>query len=174
MKVNFFLSDSRFFDSLDTLLVGSVFAYGGGSTAEGNCLLPDTFILLSDKSEKKIQDIEIGDMVLSYDPISGKYLENKVISIDRKFVQGYLRINKTLKITHDHPLSLSSGIWKEAGEIVVGDSLYTYDGKGNTVTSVEEISGRQVVFNLHLEKQCKSYFADSYLVHDYYTKKLEE
>jgi len=71
------------------------------------CFLAGTPIALSDGTEKPIEDVKVGDIVLSYD----EERKSNVASIVKKTFyhpeeqsNGYLVINNKLKVTPNHPV----------------------------------------------------------------------
>lgn len=55
--------------------------YNGEETHCGKCVAEDTEVLMSDYSKKKIQDIIIGDTILSYDRTKKLIISNKVLNV---------------------------------------------------------------------------------------------
>jgi len=90
------------------------------------CLPKDSQILISNGTYKKIEDINIGDKIISYN-LKNKNFEHKEV-ID-KFSNGKKRLirlntekNDSLVVTENHPILTPNG-WKKADEIVLKDKV---------------------------------------------------
>ena len=80
------------------------------------CFLAETPISLADGTEKRIEDVKVGDMV-----INGEGEPGKVCAVFVHVVSDYLIIND-IKVTANHPLLTGKG-WRPAGAVVEGDYL---------------------------------------------------
>jgi prepilin-type N-terminal cleavage/methylation domain-containing protein len=135
---------------------------GGTQTVEGQivglgttgCFSGDTMVYMADGSQKMIQDMEIGDMVLSYNKETGETTEGEVGYIfynDPEAVRSYLEISisegKKIKVTKLHRLYGEEGL-KEAQEYNVGDKLLSVNGTYVTITEIERIPDSIATFNL--------------------------
>lgn len=87
------------------------------------CLHPDTQILMSDGSIKKIKDVTIGDNVVTVNEVTGE-LENKpVVKLHNnlnKGVQMYeieMSNGDIIKITGNHKVKLLNGDWKKVEDL---------------------------------------------------------
>ena len=84
------------------------------------CLLKNTLVTTSD-GEKKIQDIKVGDKVLTH-----KNRYRNVIAKQKLQKKKYLKVKlsngKELKITHDDEVLTKNG-WTEIGKMKVGDKI---------------------------------------------------
>jgi len=158
---------------------------GGGGTG-GGCLVYGTLILLPDGSSKKIEDLELGDLVktvsitgldseqedawktFSTDTFTPSEESSVVMGIQKSQYGYYFLINQELKITFEHPLlTLREGIhaFKRANNLVVGDRIYHYTLGLQEITSIERIDETVNVVNINVESQ-DTYFAENYLVHN--------
>lgn len=156
---------------------------GGGG---GGCLVYGTLILLPDGTAKKIEDLELGDLVktvaisgldseqedawktFSTDTFTPSEESTVVVGIQKSQYGYYFLINQELKITFEHPLLvLREGIYafKRAIDLVVGDSIYHYTLGLQEITSFERINETVNVVNINVESQ-DTYFAENYLVHN--------
>lgn len=135
------------------------------SAEGGGCFAEDTEILMSDGSRKNIEDVKIGDYILTRkNERDQKLVKAKVTSAHEAEVDGYLIINGQLKITPNHILFVNSE-WKQAGDIQIGDALADADGKIIAVDSIEWQQGKFSVYNLEIENQ-HTFFADNIWVHN--------
>jgi uncharacterized protein YfaS (alpha-2-macroglobulin family) len=144
-------------DSLEGIIAYS--AEGGG------CFLEGTQVLMSGGKTKNIEDIKIGEYVLTRKSEDSQDLvKAKVTDIHSNEEPGYLVINRVLKVTPNHILYVN-GEWKEAGNMQPGDILTDSSGNSVTVTSVEWQKAKAKVHNLTVDKY-NTYFADGLFVHN--------
>lgn len=111
-----------------------------------NCFPAGTKIKMSNGIDKNIEDIVVGDIVISFN-ISTKTLENKEVTnvYSRKsadFVEYEMENGIKLKCTEDHP------IFTKNYELISQrpPDFYIYDGIESTDTNVEFASKGNVVY----------------------------
>ncbi len=135
------------------------------SAEGGGCFLSGTKILMSDGKEKNIEDVKVGDYVLTYTSDSSKKLvKAKVLATQKAVDPGYLIINGNLKVTPDH-IIMANGVWREAGSVQFGDELLSSNGDKVKVYSIEWQRGKVDVYNLTVDKY-HTYFANGLYVHN--------
>lgn len=91
-------------------------------------------IVLSNKSNKKIIDVKVGDKLLTLDK-NHKLVETKVKKLIKRDVNEWFQItinNKIYFVTPEHPFFTTKGI-KNASELKIGDEIYN-------ITSTEKMS----------------------------------
>ncbi|MBT3817370.1 MAG: hypothetical protein HOE80_04160 [Candidatus Magasanikbacteria bacterium] len=131
----------------------------------GGCFSGDTKILMEDGSEKKIEEIQSGDTVLTFlDEKENLLVRGKVTSVHNVKVAGYLILNENLKITPNHILYVNDE-WKEAGLIQIGDILRNRDGNEEKVYSIEWQKGEFDVYNLEIDTY-HTFIAEGIWVHN--------
>ncbi len=133
---------------------------------EGTCFLAGTKITMADGSLKNIEDIDAGDVVRSYDDVSGSFVDSRVkkllsYSKDR-MTDYYVVINDELRVTPNHILFVNNE-WVEAGKLSVGDVLFDVAGRKISLFSVEKRFSKELSFDLLIESG-NAYFADGFLV----------
>lgn len=169
----FFNNNARFTDSLNDLLDIGVYAQSGGcggssSSKADVCFLPDVEITLFDKTRKRIDEIVIGDIVFSYDPIINKTFESKVVNAEHHTrTDGYFIINNHLKVTDDHPIWVNNS-WIKVKDIKKDNLLLNFNNKTESVESIEYIEGEVEVYNIKVEGESTTYFANEVLVNSYW------
>lgn len=150
-----------------------IFGGAGGlnqanQAAVQNCFIPDTLISMSDGSQKPIQDIETGDLVLSYNTDTKQVFRAQVGKVFKHAPEDmgeyYLLINERIGVTPNHPLYIN-GEWQNAEVIAFGDSLLTPDGV-TSVRSLTRIYRQVTTYNLHIDDDNHNYFADGVLAHN--------
>lgn len=126
------------------------------------CFVAGTSISIAN-GFKFIEDICVGDNVISYD----EDLEIKEISTVTKTFKHisdrYLVINDYLKVTPNHPIFLD-GIWVNAGDLVIGDIL-SGEYLSVEIESIVSVDEETETFNLEVEPN-HTYYADGILVHN--------
>lgn len=142
--------------SLEGVLVNQ--AEGGGCFAEG------TPVLMSDGKLKNIEDVKVGDYVLTRTEKDNKLVKAKVTRTHATEENGYLILNGNLKVTANHIMWINSK-WQEAGNIQIGDTLVDSQGKTISISSLEWQRGKFQVYNLEIEKY-HTYFAGGVWVHN--------
>lgn len=119
---------------------------GGGSV----CFLEGTSILMPDGSLKNIEDVRLGDSVLSYNEEADEWLSALVTKLyhhtsEEMTTDYYLLINDELCVTPNHPV-LVDGDWVFAGDLSVGDRF-----GGNIIKSIERIYKPVPTYNFEVE-----------------------
>ncbi len=109
-----------------------------------------------------IEDIAIGNDVLTYNENTGNIETNKVLHTFSHSTPDYLIIND-LKVTENHPIYVNGEIMR-ADAIQIGDVMTGLNGEVE-VTEIERITGVIDVYNLEVENN-HNYFADGILVHN--------
>ncbi len=122
-----------------------------GVCPEGLCFLGGTQILMADGSQKNIEDIQIGDIVKSYDERTDIISTDKIVNVfhdkpDQMVDDHYLLINNDLGVTPDHSLYINNE-WIQARDLKIGDTFL--QGK---VTLIEKIFERVPTYNLETAK----------------------
>ncbi|MEI6532312.1 MAG: MG2 domain-containing protein [Candidatus Roizmanbacteria bacterium] len=134
---------------------------GGG----GGCFLEGTPIKMNNGADKIIENINVGDVVLSrISPSVNILIPDVVTRTFRHIVSEYLTINETIKVTPIHRIYVNKE-WKQASEIQVGDEVVGVDGNIIRVTKISHHTGRFVVYNFTTEKT-HTYFASGIYVHN--------
>ncbi len=135
-------------------------------TAEmGGCFLADTQILMSDGSTKSIEQVKMGDRILTKSsPDMTGLAAAKVTGTHSTTEDGYIIINAELRLTPSHILFVND-TWKTAAEVTFGDLLSDQFGNSVPVESIEWQAGQTSVYNLEVEKY-HTFIADGYYVHN--------
>ena len=147
----------------------ATFANDGGSkvmscTVGLHCFLKGTQILMADGSHKNIEDVQVGDTVMSYDTETGKYIGSAVVKTTKNDMDKYYIVNDTLKVTPGHVLFVN-GQWTVSNDMKVGDQLLNANGERVTITSLKEIDATVDVYDLITEEP-HDFYAENYLVHN--------
>lgn len=136
-----------------------------GAAEMGGCFLGNTKISMADGSLKNIEDIKIGDVILTREnDFSSRLSKDTVVRKFEHIVGEYLVINGSLKVTSVHRMFVN-GRWKTAGEIRTGDFFVDFNGKSVRVNSIQKVLSRVKVYNFETAR-LHTYFADSVYVHN--------
>ncbi len=101
--------------------------------------------------------------MVSQDP-SGTRVERRVIRTHRTLATSFLEINGSPMVTPDHPF-LANGSWTDAGELVVGSTLRSFDGRPVDVLSLQVVRRGVRVYNISVDVD-HTFFANGVLVHN--------
>ncbi|HUW21212.1 MAG TPA: Ig-like domain-containing protein [Candidatus Bathyarchaeia archaeon] len=149
--------------SLDRINANINLGSKGGSG--GGCFLPETQILVRGGSSKRIDEIQVGDIILTREDIeSTRLVEARVEKVFVHQVNEYLLVNGNLRVTPVHRLFVNNR-WQIAGDLKVGDKLVDYTGQAVEVFSIEEKYGSFKVYNLQIADY-RTYFANGFWVHN--------
>lgn len=85
------------------------------------CFLPNNKVVLSNGKSKKIKDIDINDEIISHKKTKEKVTNKFKYEIEEEIIE--LDIEGTIiSCTGDHKI-LTTGGWKRANKIIVGDKI---------------------------------------------------
>lgn len=136
-----------------------------GGAEKGGCFLPGTAITLADGSTKNIEEIKVGDRILTHlSPVSSKMVDTRVSAVHHTSAAGYLIINSRLRLTENH-LLLVNGTWVPARTLKIGDTLQGVGDKEITVSSLEYLNLSTLVYNLTTDIY-HTFIADGVYVHN--------
>ena len=129
------------------------------------CFAKGTKVLMKDFKEKNIEDVKVGDIVLTRESeTSSKLVEAKVIKVLPKHPSGYLIVNGKLKVTEEHVI-FASGEWIYAGDLQVGDYMLDENNQKININSIEKSQKEVEVYNLEIEHY-RTFFASGFYVHN--------
>lgn len=151
--------------SLPALQAPSISATGSASV--GYCFTAGTLITMADGTYVAIQDIEVGDYILSWDVKENIPVEAQVEQVyhhPASETPFHMKINE-LEVTENHPIFIN-GDWYRAGLVMVGDKMMDEIGQAVRVDSVEYVYGDAETYNLHTGHHTHNYFAGGVLVHN--------
>lgn len=139
---------------------------GGGGA--GPCFTKDTQISVKDGGFKNIQDIQVGDKILTRQSDGSKKLvEAKVSKLYTHTTSEYLIINKQMKVTPNHRIFINNS-WVQIGQAKIGDQMTDINGNTIEIESIEKVTSAKKdidVYNLEVEVQ-HTYFAENIYVHN--------
>lgn len=140
----------------------------GGDSGDG-CFTYDTMVLMADNSMKRIIDLQVGDIVQTYDIKTRKKAIKKVTGIYRSDQDHYYLINQELKITATHPVFTVGNKWVKVANLREGDMILSIIGV-IAINSIEKVNYNHRVYNFRVDAG-NNYFVslygkNFYLVHN--------
>jgi len=156
--------------------------YEGG----GFCFVAGTKITMADGSHKNIEDVKIGDMVLTTNMETMELEPNRVLELASPIHEDIVHLtfeHSENKNTFDHPYYVKGKGWSsykpewtkqrygiDAKQLEVGDICYFLDEdfklQESKLLSIEEIWGEVQTYNLKRVENNHNFFANSILVHN--------
>jgi len=113
---------------------------------------------------KNIEDVKIGDKILSYNESSEETAVSEVLNTFTHETDGYLIINEKLKLTGNHPIFLN-GKWARADSAKLNDYLTDINGSKILIKSIKNVDSDETVYNLEV-KSTHTYYAEDIIVHN--------
>jgi hypothetical protein len=127
------------------------------------CFPGSTLVSLEGGGKRPIAQLKAGDHVLSAGPWGGEVKAAMITEVIAGRAERALVINHGLRLTETHVL-WANGDWAPAGAVRIGDVLIDETGKAVEVKHLELAEGSVEVFNLRLESEQDSFFAEGLLV----------
>ena len=135
----------------------------------GGCFLKGTNVITKD-GYKNIDEVRIGDIVLSYNEVTGKNEYNKVLNTyihedleDELYT--LVMNNKELKVTGSHRFYIDNN-WVEASNLKLGDKVMYSDGTYHEITKIDHETQNNTVYNIEVENNHNYYVGEGILVHN--------
>ena len=143
------------------------------------CVPAGTMILMEDKTEKPIEEVSIGDKILTFEehPVQSypKVYPAEVTATFCREAKGLYEISTddtTVVTTGNHPFYTMSNIglpeYKTADKLKAGDTIYRFSGKTNMIaTKVKSVAVRDDVATVYnLTTSLSTYVANKIAVHN--------
>lgn len=125
-----------------------------------NCFAEGT-IVPTDSGNKNIEDIKLGDMVLSKDDVTGEIAYKSVEYVFEKNVEQIYIISvddQEINTTNNHPFWIVGQGWVTADHLNMGDELQSADDSKHPIKSIEVKYQSTKVYNLTV-KDFHTFFA---------------
>jgi intein/homing endonuclease len=190
-EVNFYVSseDGLSFVELDvedtdTYIINGSTAFNSFVTSNSPCFVEGTPILMEDGSYLNIENVKVGDKVLSFDFKTNEPKSSNVLNIFSKKVDKVVKYKfesgKELIGTMDHPIYVIDKGWSSYSDelsntlysletpvkkIEIGDVIKLHN-ETQVLTNTEILEGEYTVYNLSEIKTYHNYYANDVLVHN--------
>lgn len=170
-------------EDTDTYIISGSTAFNAVVSHNNPCFVAGTQISLASGDVKNIEDIQVGDLVLTYNHETNEIEHKEVEQVIHKNVDSTVKYvfdnGDVLECTLDHPLYSIEGQYVsykpeqsklqyglEVGQTEVGTKILLQDGSSLEIASIEEKHGKVTVYNLHDVKDNHNFFANKMLVHN--------
>ncbi|CAF4711658.1 unnamed protein product, partial [Rotaria socialis] len=140
----------------------------------GGCFLPDTLVMLADKSQVPIYSIQPGDNLLSFTG-TGEIVTTVVQEVFSRTVDNFIELhvyeNTTILVTPDHLIFTGNNSFTPLRKLSVDDTVFVLSEMDNSLKTVPIKSFKSVtalstcVYNLHTAEP-HTYFANGIAVHN--------
>lgn len=135
---------------------------GRAFTRVCNCFEADTLVT-TENGPRPIQDIRVGDLVLSRDDVTGETAFKPVVALidgaERQIWEVMVEVvdaegaarREIIGTTDEHPWRLVGGDWATTAELYPGAQLVTADGRGAVVVSIGQTDRIERTYNFEVE-----------------------
>ena len=171
-------------EDTDTYMISGSTAFNAVVSHNAPCFVAGTQILLEDGTTKNIEDVVIGDSIISFDLKNHESKISKVLNIFSKKVDKIVEYEflngGILRATLDHPIFVVDKGWSSYSE-ELSNSLYKLDEPVKKIElndfvklhnevvqliNVKLIEEEHIVYNLSEIDTFHNYFANNVLVHN--------
>ncbi|MFC4075642.1 DNRLRE domain-containing protein [Salinithrix halophila] len=136
----------------------------GMKALPGMCFVAGTKVI-TDDGEKPIEEIKVGDKVLSKDEKTGKKSYKKVTRLYRRHVDTLYEVHaggEKIKTTAEHPFWVQDKGWVKAKDLQKGDRLQAADGRQVRVDRVVQRKTKPIkVYNFEVEDYHTYFVSDA-------------
>ena len=136
------------------------------------CLVSDTPIL-TPNGVKPIQNLMVGDTVISYDKSTKSIITNRITAIKqgetKQTITLILDNQSTIEGTGEHPFYLLyKKTYVEMKDLSVGNVLLSSDGEEITIKAIQgnQYKSKVKIYTISLQEPFPNYFANRILVHN--------
>ena len=134
------------------------------------CFPAGTKITLSDNSLKNIEDVIVGENVLTYNGETGLNETGVVGDLKKHEVSSIIKLTfdgeKTIITTNEHPFFIKDKGWVKANELQSNDVCKTDLLEDKKIVSVEILEETHTVYNLLSVSNHHNFYANNILVHN--------
>ena len=151
-----------------------------------SCFLAGTLILMGDQSHQPIEEVQVGDIVMSYDLEMGELVQAEVLEVESPLREAYyvmgIEDGSSLRITGEHPVYIRKNdqtgwgaiapeqaqaqITIDIMQLAVGDFVMSADGDWFKIVDIVRIDRVVRTYNLSQVSSTSVFFADGWLVHN--------
>ncbi|MHC4621013.1 MAG: polymorphic toxin-type HINT domain-containing protein, partial [Planctomycetota bacterium] len=117
------------------------------------CFPADT-VISTTEGDVPIAEVNVGDLVWSYDTKTGQTERSRVVNIFKRRAERVVALaigNDVLEVTPEHPFWIPQRGWVRAGELVGGDSLLTCEGEVLKISETKPLQKKVDVYNIEVD-----------------------
>ncbi|MBI5242363.1 MAG: hypothetical protein HY922_01610 [Elusimicrobia bacterium] len=129
-----------------------------------SCFLKGTKILMQDGTQKNIEDIKAGEVVMAYDFEKSQLVASKVQQAVQAVTDKWYLVNDNLRVSIGHQI-YANGSWTWSEELKLGDKLFNAAGEEVSITALQAFDDVVDVYDLQTDYP-NDFFAENYLVHN--------
>ena len=134
------------------------------------CFIAGTEISLSNGDIKNIEDVNIGEEVITYNESTDENEIGTVGDLKKHEVNSVIRLTldneNIITTTEEHPFFVEGKGWVKAGELQPLDVCKKVDGSESLVSTVEVLEETHTVYNLLSVSENHNFYANGILVHN--------
>ena len=162
-------------EDTDTLIISGSTSINSVIAHNAPCFVAGTLITLADGSKKGIEEVKVGDEVLTYNFNSNTVEHKEVEATTSKKVNSTVLYKfddgTQLEATNDHPLYCKDKGWvsndtdytkekynMDAAQVNSGDKILKIDGTLNAIVSIKKLLQPKTVYNLRQVAQNHNFF----------------
>jgi len=185
LSLNFESNDTFLINETGIRIVSHNIGYGGSAGFYGSCFIAGTKITLSSGETKNIEDIVVGDEVISYNEQTG-FQENKSVTkltqpIHDDLVKYTFSNGTEIICTYDHPFyvndmelasykpDLTNERYELSGVSVIKENDFVFTLSGDvdvTIQSIEELPRVDTQTYIFSVEDNKNFYANEILTHN--------
>jgi len=138
----------------------------GKTKAGGQCLHPETSVALSDGQFISIEEVEVGDEVMSYNFLTQEFIPSKVVDkweVKKNKVYT-ISVEESIMCSGDHVFFLSDGSTKAAEELKKGDLLLNDKGQAVVIKKIVVEDKELPMIDISVENE--NFVAENVVVHN--------
>lgn len=139
----------------------------GKTRAGGQCLHPETPVLLADEQYVLLEEINVGDEVMSYDFNTKTFIPSKVLKqweTNKEEVYHIETNNEEISCSSDHLFFLPDGSTMAAEDLSVGDPVLGEDANQLVITKIRSEERKMPFIDITVEKG--NFVAAGFVVHN--------
>lgn len=134
------------------------------------CFVGGTKITLSNGDIKNIEDVVVGEEVLTYNEKNGKKEKGIVGNLSQHEANSVVKIifddENIIITTKEHPFFVKGKGWVKAGQLQKMDVCKKVDGNLSSISQVQELQETHTVYNLLSVSENHNFYANGILVHN--------
>jgi len=117
------------------------------------CFITGTKVLTTE-GIKNIENLNIDDIVLSYNTNNNTTTNAKIIQCFRKQVTSYYKVTfekQILYVTEEHPFYVSEKGWVRVKDLIADEYILSIDNKKHKIENISLIKGSIAVYNIRVD-----------------------